>query len=206
VVLLPKPTPMARSQRRTTAVTARPHIAQVICGHKSLDTRMGFKAIYPAETIEAHRAFIAHHRATRPSDEDRTPTEEEWDAFLGHFEERKVSIGTCARAFSSPCVREHACVRCSLLRQDPAERSAAAWRRSATTSSPASPRPSAKAARRVEGLRVSLAGAEDKLTQIDRRTPGGTAINRGMPRISPARPVREEEGTAALRHSVDDQQ
>jgi hypothetical protein len=26
----------------------------------------------------------------------QTPSEEEWDAFLAHFEKRKVSIGTCA--------------------------------------------------------------------------------------------------------------
>ncbi|WP_251051668.1 MULTISPECIES: hypothetical protein [unclassified Streptomyces] len=38
----------------------------------------------------------------------------------------------------------------------------------------------------VEGLRVSLAGAEDKLAQMDRRTPGGTAINLGMPRMAAA--------------------
>ncbi|MEV0982413.1 site-specific integrase [Streptomyces sp. NPDC049915] len=50
-----------------------PHIAQVICGHRSLDTTMGYKAIYPAETIEAHRAFIARRRATRPSEGYRTP-------------------------------------------------------------------------------------------------------------------------------------
>ncbi|MFD5569431.1 tyrosine-type recombinase/integrase [Streptomyces cadmiisoli] len=86
-----------------------PHIAQVLCGHRSLDTTMGYKAIYPAETIEA-RAFIARRRASRPSEEYRTPTEEEWDAFLTHFEKRKVSIGTCGRAFSSPCVHEHACL------------------------------------------------------------------------------------------------
>ncbi|MFF3842518.1 tyrosine-type recombinase/integrase [Streptomyces sp. NPDC001930] len=76
-----------------------PHIAQVLCGHRSLDSTMGYKAIYPAETIEAHRAFIARRRASRPSEEYRMPTEEEWDAFLAHFEKRKVSIGTCGRAF-----------------------------------------------------------------------------------------------------------
>jgi hypothetical protein len=65
-------------------------------------------AVYPAEAIEAHRAFIARRRATRPGEEYRTPTEEEWDAFLAHFEKRKVSVGTCARAFASPCVHEHA--------------------------------------------------------------------------------------------------
>lgn len=120
-----------------------PHIAQVICGHKSLDTTMGYKAIYPAETIEAHRAFIARRRATRPSEEYRTPTEEEWDAFLAHFEKRKVSIGTCGRAFSNLVFMNMlAFVARSSGRTRP---SAAGWRRSATTSSPASPRPSGKA-------------------------------------------------------------
>ncbi|MFF3061444.1 tyrosine-type recombinase/integrase [Streptomyces sp. NPDC057909] len=181
-----------------------PHIAQVICGHKSLDTTMGYKAIYPAETIEAHRAFIARRRATRPSDEYRTPTEEEWDAFLVHFEKRKVSIGTCARAFSSPCVHEHACVRCSLLRPDPAQRSRLEEIRGNLIAR------IAEAEREgwlgeVEGLRVSLAGAKDKLAQLDRRTPGGTAINLGMPRRVPAQLIREE-GTASLRESLDDQQ
>jgi integrase len=66
-----------------------PHIAQVICGHKSIETTMGYKAVYPAETIEAHRAFIARRRGTRPSEEYRTPTDEEWDSFLAHFEKRK---------------------------------------------------------------------------------------------------------------------
>ncbi|MEV0766967.1 site-specific integrase [Nocardia salmonicida] len=55
-----------------------PHIAQVICGHKSIDTTMGYKAVYPAETIEAHRAFIARRRSVRPGEEYRTPTDEEW--------------------------------------------------------------------------------------------------------------------------------
>ncbi|QUQ68289.1 tyrosine-type recombinase/integrase [Kutzneria sp. CA-103260] len=54
-----------------------PHIAQVICGHKSLDTAMGYKAVYPAEAIEVHRAFIARRRTTRPSGEYRTPTDQE---------------------------------------------------------------------------------------------------------------------------------
>lgn len=78
-----------------------PHIAQVICGHKTIDTTMGYKAVYPSETIEAHRAFIARRRSMRPSEEYRTPTDDEWDAFLSHFEKRKVSVGTCARSFGT---------------------------------------------------------------------------------------------------------
>ncbi len=66
-------------------------------------------AINPAEAIEAHRAFITRRRQARPSEEYRTPTEEEWDQFLAHFEKRKLSIGICARAFGTPCIHEHAC-------------------------------------------------------------------------------------------------
>lgn len=158
-----------------------PHIAQVICGHKNIDTTMGYKAIYPAETIEAHRAFIARRRTTRPSEEYRTPTDEEWDAFLAHFEKRKVSIGTCARAFGTPCIHEHACVRCSLLRPDPTQRPRLEEIRDNLTAR------ITEAERErwlgeVEGLQVSLTGANDKIAQIDvtlqRRT---NTTDLGMP-------------------------
>jgi hypothetical protein len=156
-----------------------PHIAQVICGHKTIGTTIGYKAVYPAEAIEAHRAFIARRRATRPSEEYRTPTEEEWDAFLAHFEKRKVSVGTCARAFASPCVHEH--VRCSLLRPDPAQRGRLEEIRASLHDR------IAEAEREgwlgeIEGLKVSLAGTEDKLAQIDtalRRRE--QAVHLGMP-------------------------
>ena len=92
-----------------------PHIAQVIAGHRDIKVTMGYKAVYPEEAIQAHIAFLARRRALRPSDEYRVPTDEEWQEFLGHFERRKVSIGTCARAFSTPCIHEHPCVRCSML-------------------------------------------------------------------------------------------
>jgi hypothetical protein len=61
-----------------------PHIAQLILGHQDINTTMGYKAIYPQETINGHRAFIARRRAARPSEEYRTPTDEEWADFLGH--------------------------------------------------------------------------------------------------------------------------
>ena len=158
-----------------------PHIAQVICGHKNIGTTIGYKAVYPAEAIEAHRAFIARRRATRPSEEYRTPTEEEWDAFLAHFEKRKVSVGTCARAFASPCVHEHACVRCSLLRPDPAQRDRLEEIRDNLHDR------IAEAGREgwlgeIEGLKVSLAGTEDKLAQIDTSLQRqDQAVHIGMP-------------------------
>ena len=176
-----------------------PHIAQVICGHKTIDTTIGYKAVYPAEAIEAHRAFIARRRATRPSEEYRTPTDEEWDAFLAHFEKRKVSVGTCARAFASPCVHEHACVRCSLLRPDPAQRARLEEIRDNLHDR------IAEAEREgwlgeIEGLKVSLAGTEDKLAQIDaslqRQRPGRPPRHARIPRHR--RPLRPRPGRTAM--------
>ncbi len=46
--------------------------------------------------------------AVRPTEEYRTPTDAEWQEFLGHFEHRKVATGTCGRAFGTPCIHEHA--------------------------------------------------------------------------------------------------
>ena len=158
-----------------------PHIAQVICGHKTIDTTIGYKAVYPSEAIEAHRAFIARRRATRPSEEYRTPTDEEWDAFLAHFEKRKVSVGTCARAFASPCVHEHACVRCSLLRPDPAQRDRLDEIRDNLHDRIAEAEREGWTGE-IEGLKVSLAGTEDKLAQIDATLQRqDQAVHLGMP-------------------------
>ncbi len=158
-----------------------PHIAQIICGHASITTTLGYKAIYPAEAIQAHRAFIARRRAARPGEEYRIPTDEEWDAFLAHFEKRKVSIGTCARAYGTPCVHEHACVRCALLRADPTQRARLEEIRDNLHAR------IAEAEREgwigeFEGLKVSLAGAEDKLAQLDATVQRRAAtIQLGMP-------------------------
>ncbi len=56
----------------------------------------------------------------------------------------------------------------------------------------------------IEGLRVSLDGAESKIDQIDSAS-GRVLINLGMPRKVPAQPARKE-GAASLRQSLDDQQ
>jgi len=160
-----------------------PHIAQVIAGHRDIGTTMGYKAIYPDEAITAHLAFIARRRALRPTDEYRQPTDEEWHQFLGHFERRKVSIGTCGRAFGTPCIHEHACVRCALLWPDPAQR---------TRLVEICDNLKARIAEaecegwlgEIEGLQVSLAGAEDKLAQIKRRcntTLPSTTADLGVP-------------------------
>ena len=157
-----------------------PHIAQIIAGHRDIGVTMGYKAVYPDEAITAHRAFLARRRALRPSEEYRQPTDEEWQQFLGHFERRKVSIGTCGRAFGTACIHEHACVRCSLLWADPSQRSRLVEIRDNLQAR------IAEAEREgwlgeVEGLQISLAGAEDKLAQIHRRTT--TTVDLGIPTI-----------------------
>ena len=157
-----------------------PHIAQVIAGHQDIGVTMGYKAVYPEETITAHRAFIARRRTLRPSEEYREPTDDEWQQFLGHFQRRKVSVGTCGRAFGSNCIHEHACIRCSLLWPDPNQQNRLLEIRDNLKARVAEAHEQGWLGE-VEGLEVSLAGAEDKLTQVQRRT--NTPVNLGIPPI-----------------------
>jgi integrase len=155
-----------------------PHIAQVIAGHRDINVTLGYKAAYPQEAIQAHLAFLARRRALRPTEEYRTPTDAEWQEFLGHFERRKVATGICGRAFGTPCTHEHSCLRCALHWPDPAQRPRIAEIRDNLIAR------IAEAEREgwlgeAEGLKISLAGAEDKLAQIDRRSHRTTDL--GMP-------------------------
>jgi Phage integrase family len=165
-----------------------PHIAQVIAGHRDINVTLGYKAVYPDEAIQAHLAFLARRRALRPTEEYRTPTDEEWQEFLGHFERRKVAIGTCARAFGTPCIHEHACIRCPMLWPDPAQRPRLVEIRDNLLAR-------IEEAERegwlgeAEGLQVSLAAAEDKLAQVDRQDrPQGTT-DLGMPTFPATSPA-----------------
>jgi hypothetical protein len=79
------------------------------------------EAIYPEDVVTHHRAFIARRRAERPGEEYRELSAAEWDEFLAHFELRKVALGVCGRDYGTPCAHENACVRCPLLRVDPAQ-------------------------------------------------------------------------------------
>jgi hypothetical protein len=163
-----------------------PHIAQLVAGHADLNTTMGYKAVYPEEVINGHRAFIARRREQRPGEEYRTPTDEEWAEFLGHFERRKVAIGDCGRSYATACIHEHSCLRCPLLRPDPAERPRLTQIRDNLIDRIAE----AEAHRwfgEAEGLKVSLAGARAKLAQMDQITARrATAVHLGVPTFSAA--------------------
>ena len=122
----------------------------------------------------------SRRRAARPSEEYRTPTEEEWAEFLGHFERRKVALGDCGRAYGTSCPHEHSCVRCPVLRIDPDQRPRLADIRDNLTAR------IAEAEREgwlgeAEGLRVSLAAARDKLAQLDERTRRAATVSLGIP-------------------------
>jgi hypothetical protein len=161
-----------------------PHIAQLVAGHRDINTTMGYKAVYPEEVINGHRAFIARRRALRPAEEYRTPTDEEWAEFLGHFERRKVAVGDCGRSYATPCIHEHSCLRCPLLRPDPTERPRLVQIRDNLITRIAE----AETQRwfgEAEGLKVSLAGARDKLDQMDQITARrNTAAHLGIPSYS----------------------
>jgi integrase len=146
-----------------------PHIAQLILGHEDINTTMGYKAVYPEEAIRGHRAFIAQRRAARPSEEYRTPTDAEWDEFLGHFQRRRVALGDCGRAYSTPCIHEHSCIRCPLLRIDPAQRHRLEEIRDNLHARIAEAEREGWTGE-AEGLKVSLAAATSKLAQADATT------------------------------------
>ncbi|MFJ8073820.1 tyrosine-type recombinase/integrase [Streptomyces sp. NPDC096176] len=158
-----------------------PHIAQVIAGHENISTTMGYNAIYPGAAIEAHRSFIARRRALRPPEEYRAVTSEEWEEFLGHFERRKLALGDCGRAYGTDCAHEHACVRCPVLIVGPDERPRLSEIRQNLTDR------IAEAEREgwlgeAEGLSVSLAAAEEKISQLDaRQARRSTQVFLGVP-------------------------
>jgi integrase len=160
-----------------------PHIAQIIAGHRDINVTLGYKAVYPDEAIQAHLAFLARRRALRPTEEYRTPTDAEWEEFLGHFERRKVATGTCGRAFATPCIHEHSCLRCALHWPDPAQKARIAEIRDNLIARIAEADREGWAGE-AEGLKISLAGAEDKLAQIGRRTRTPAPVGLGMPALS----------------------
>jgi len=160
-----------------------PHIAQLVCGHRDIDTTMNYKTVYPEEVINGHRAFIARRRALRPSAEYRTPADQEWEQFLGHFERRKVALGTCGRAFGTSCIHEHSCLRCSLLRPDPTQRPRILEIRANLLDRIAEAQREGWLGE-AGGLKVSLAGAEQKLAQVSDLETRHDKVHLGMPDFS----------------------
>jgi len=160
------------------------HITAKLLGHQSLATTQIYIAVYDQEVIDHHRAFIARRRTLRPSEEYREPTDSEWDEFLGHFAKRKVELGTCGRAYGTPCQHEHACIRCPMLRPDPAQQ----HRLEEIITNLGDRLTEAKERGwfgEVDGLEASLNAAEQKLAQMRRLIT--STVKLGFPGISTRR-------------------
>jgi hypothetical protein len=98
-----------------------------------------------------------------------------------NFERRKLALGDCGRAWGTSCIHEHSCVRCPLLRIDPAQRQRLIEIRDNLITR------IAEADREgwtgeADGLRVSLAATRDKLANIDRAVERrSTLVTLGLP-------------------------
>jgi hypothetical protein len=115
-----------------------------------------------------------------PTGEYRVPTEQEWEEFLGHFERRKLALGTCGRSYATPCIHEHACLRCPLLRPDPTHRARLVEIRDNLHARIAEARREGWLGE-VDALQVSLTGARQKLDQLDQLVARATNTHLGMP-------------------------
>jgi integrase len=144
------------------------HILAKLMGHQNIVTTQGYAAVYDEDTFRHFRSFLDRRRALRPSDDYSEPSREEVDDFHQHFEKRKVELGTCGRAYGTPCIHEHACIRCPMLRPDPKQRPRleelieALYERKR------------EAQERgwlgeLEGIEISLAASQDKLLRMGRQ-------------------------------------
>ena len=84
-----------------------------------------------------------------------------------NFQLRKLELGDCGRPYGTPCVHEHSCIRCPMLRVDPRQR----HRLIEIIRNLAERIGEAKDNGwhgEVDGLTVSLNAAEKKLAGLDR--------------------------------------
>ena len=95
------------------------HIGAALLGHLNLETTRGYVAVFEEELVRHYQAFLDRRRSLRPSEEYRPTTDAEWREFQQHFDKRKVELGSCGRPYGTPCVHEHAGVRCPMLHVSP---------------------------------------------------------------------------------------
>ena len=95
------------------------HIGAALLGHLNLQTTRGYVAVFEEEVVRHYQSHLARRRTMRPQEEYQPVTDEQWHEFEEHFDKRKVELGNCGRPYNTPCVHEHACIRCPMLRVDP---------------------------------------------------------------------------------------
>jgi integrase len=143
------------------------HITARLLGHQHLGSTQAYLAVFQDELINTYRTFLDQRRTARPQAEYREPTEDEWLEFHRHFALRKVELGTCARPYGTPCKHEHACIRCPMLRVDPAQRHRLVEIIRNLTERIAEARHNGWLGE-VQGLQVNLSAANNKVAALDR--------------------------------------
>lgn len=131
--------------------------------------------MFQDDLIRSYRACLSRRRATRPVDDYREPTPQEWAEFQQHFHTRELELGTCGRPYATPCKHEHACIRCPMLRVDPRQRHRLAEIVRNLTERIAQARLNGWLGE-VEGLTVSLDAAAVKLANLDKLRTGKHAV------------------------------
>ncbi len=162
------------------------HIAARLLGHATVTTTEAYQAVFQEDLIRSYRAFLDKRRASRPAEEYREPTDDEWGEFQQHFHERKVALGDCARPYGSACQHEHSCIRCPMLRVSPTQRP-----RLIEIIRNLGDRISEARVNgwigEVQGLQASLTKATEKLVSLDRseeRNRRSGPVNLGMPIVT----------------------
>ncbi|MFD9211804.1 tyrosine-type recombinase/integrase [Streptomyces sp. NPDC059544] len=160
------------------------HIAARLLGHEDLSTTQAYLAVFQEDLIRSYRSFLDQRRSLRPAAEYRDPTDDEWREFQQHFALRKLELGTCGRPYGTPCKHEHACIRCPMLRVDPAQQARLIEIIRSLTERLAEAKLNGWLGEE-EGLRVSLEAARNKLTAMERtRNQSTTRIaDLGIPQI-----------------------
>ncbi|MFG2369305.1 integrase [Streptomyces mirabilis] len=162
-------------------------------GHTSTSTTEAYLAVFQEDLIRSYRAFLDQRRATRPAEEYREPTTDEWREFQEHSHTRKLELGDCARSYGTPCQHEYSCPRCPMLRVSPRQRPQLIEIIRNLAERIAEARTNGRLGE-VQGLQVSLTKAKEKLVALDRsleRTHNngrGVPTELGMPVITRPRP------------------
>lgn len=168
------------------------HITARLLGHQHLASTQAYLAVFQDDLINTYRVFLDQRRTARPQVEYRDPTEDEWREFHQHFALRKVELGTCARPYGTPCKHEHACIRCPMLRIDPAQRNRLVEIIHNLTDRIAEARLNGWLGE-VAGLQVNLSAANNKVTALDRLRRDQTPTALGIPQLR--QPTRTEPTT-----------
>jgi integrase len=68
------------------------HIGAALLGHLNLQTTRGYVAVFNEDVVRHYQEFLGRRRNSRPGDEYRDVTKQEWVEFEEHFDKRKVEL------------------------------------------------------------------------------------------------------------------